>query len=340
MVIGGSTWLGFDSALNIAEEATFGTVNSTPAEGLKFTSESLKETIDEVLIPTINTTRQYLDRFQANVSVEGSLEYPFHHTDGILFFKHAMGGTVTTAVISAGVSFAHTFTPGDSLDFGTETSLSITLRRGDNYYREYGGCRVNSYTLAGAMGETLNVTAEILGQKSASPTTVGAINFTEGIPFTFKDAKFYEADSIGSLTITSGEQYITNFELTINNNITNDELVRSLGTNTVMDLPPNALKDVTLNVTQRFDTNTAYNYYLTGTARAVMIVVNSGVTITGGDATTYSMRFSLPKCYYNEDGANVGGPGVLTQVIPFRAVSDSVTGFDIQAVLNNGTASY
>lgn len=342
MVIGGSTKLGYQSAINYAEEATFGTVISTPAGSIKFNNESMKTNIEEILIPTIHTNRDHLDRMQGNVSVEGSIEYPLHHTDGILFLKHAVGGTVTSSLIGTAGAYAHIFDPtGGSLSFGTETSLSLLMRRGDGHYWQYGGNRVNSYTISGNIGETIQVTVDLVGAVSSNAlTTIGAVSFSELMPFTFKDAKFYDAASIGALTTTSGEQYITNFEFTVGNNLASDDNVRSLGTNTVMDLPPNANRDVTLNVTQRFDTSTAYGYFSSGTARAVMIVLDNGVTISGSGGSTYSMRIVLPKVYLNDAHPNVGGPGVLTYTLPFRAVADSLTGYDFRVTLDNAVASY
>ena len=97
MAIGAEARLGFDSAIGLAEETTYGTAVTTAAQFIKFTSESMKENVTEVLIPTINTQRSYIDRFLANVEVGGSIEFPFHPIDGIKFLKHAMGGTITAA---------------------------------------------------------------------------------------------------------------------------------------------------------------------------------------------------------------------------------------------------
>ena len=347
MTIGADARLGYDSALGIADESTYGTANTSAALGgfIKFNSEGLKENITEVLIPTINTTRAYIDRFQANVEVSGPVEYPLHHTDGLKFIKHVMGGTITTATNGVNLSYTHNIIPDDNLtpiaNIVTATSLTIAVRRGSDQNRQYAGIKVNQMTISGKIGQTVQCTVDLIGQKSATIATISANSptFTAGLPFTFKDVHFYEAASIGALTTTSGEQMITGFDLVVNNNIAAGDEVRRLGTNTVALLPPGGMKDITLNVMQRNDTTTALNNFLNGTPSAILIVMDNGVTIGAAGSSTYSMRIELPKCYYNENESNVGGAGILTKTIPLRCISDSTTGNDITIRITNNSVT-
>jgi hypothetical protein len=322
-------------------EPTFGAGTATATNFIEFNSESMKISQDEILITGINTTRTYYKRTYGNKSVGGTIEYPLSPEDGIGLIKHTLGGTATVSTIGAGLAYNHTLTPGDNNSWpGSQASLRFSIRKGADHIMDYYGCRINSLTLKAAINQPIIASVEFVGKDTTAGVAVTPA-YTALIPFIFVDGSFLEGNTTTALTTTSGLQYVTGFELKITNNLVSDDNVRSLGSRTVMDLPPNNFRDVTLNITQRFDTTTAITNWMTANERMVQIRLDSGVTI-GAAGTNYSMIINLPKVYYNGEQPVVGGPGVLTYTIPMRAIASSATstGYDIQIQVTNLTANY
>jgi hypothetical protein len=341
MVIGGEVRLGFDSYVGYQPEPTFGAGTATATNFIEFNSANIKAAQDEILISGINTTRTYFKRTYGNKSVAGPIEYPLSPEDGIGLIKHALGGTSTVSTIGANLAFNHTFTPGDNNSWpGSQASLRVSIRKGENHVFDYFGCRVNRWTLRAAINQPVISTMEFV----AKDMSVGAAvtpAYTSLIPFIFVDGSYLEGNTTTALTTTSGLQYITGFELVVDNGLVSDDNVRSLGSRTVMDLPPGNFRNVTLNITQRFDTTTALTNWLTAAQRMVQIRLDTGVTI-GAAGTNYAMIIDLPKVYYNGDDPIIPGPGVLTYTIPLRAIGNAVTSaaYDIQVQVTNLTTGY
>ena len=106
-------------------------------------------------------------------------------------------------------------------------------------------------------------------------------------------------------------------------------------------LPP---KDRTLGLTltQRYDTTTAWNRQLNASAMAIIITMDTGLTITALAPFTYKLQCDLPKVFYDTGGPpEVSDSGILTHELSIIPVLDTINaGKDIVFSLWNTTTSY
>jgi hypothetical protein len=336
--------MGYNGVLAIAKETTFGTF-VTGTTWVEFNSESLKYNIEEVKIETINTLRSTTRILQGNISVDGSIEAPLNlAADSNLFIvKSVMGGTVSSAVASTG-SYLHTFTVGD-LENNRATSssnhmksLSISVRPGEaamttwNFY----GCRVNSWTLKAETGSPVLWTAEIVGKGCSTGATIPAAVFSDVNPCMFNGVYLCAGTTLGACTTTS-QEYVKSLEVSIKNNLVTDQ--RVLGDDEVVGLPAGK-REITLKVSQIFDTITAYNRYIQATDTAFKIVIDSLVTM-GADLTTYAMDIYLPRCRLSSPFTPaVGDSGPIMQELEYKCLYATEKAYDMAIAVRNKTASY
>ena len=344
MTIGdGAPYLGYDSAIGVAEETAYGTFKTSTAF-IEFNTEAMKQEREEMKLASINTTRDYTKRLIMNETVSGSIEAPFNAAEDAmaLIVKQAMGGTSTVNTIAAG-AVEHTFLAGDmESNKGTSTAtdikgLSVAVRRGGaratNNTFNYAGCRVNTLTIKGEVGSPVLLTAELIGQTASMSATIPTVSFSNVLPLNFVGISITSGDSITNLSV----EYFTSFEFVLTNNLSDQ---RRLGSRSVSTLPP-VMRDISLTLGQRFDTITAYERFKTNTLTAIKIVCDSATTITAG-GTTYAMWIDLPECFLNSNEPEVGGPDPLTHELNFTAMfaDYTATSYANNITIRNATANY
>ena len=344
--------VGVSALLGIAQETTLGTF-VTATTYLPFVSESLNYTREKILVDELTGTRNSQRQFQGVAKVEGSVELYFNPQSDFCVFllKHAMGGTVasTTTPTTTSTGRIHTLNEGDmdnndsSVSASDTPSLSLWVRRGQTNTGAWGffGCRVNQLTLSGEIGQPVKMTAEIVGI-SASLTSYAppSVGFPSNTPVIFNGVSIREAGTIGSAPSATADIF-QSFEFTINNNLQSDDSSYALGTHTMMTLPP-ARRDVTLKLSQRFDTQTAWQKFVDNTVSAIDILLDTPNTMTAdAGATTYSARVRLQTCVWESAQPNVGDPGIITHEINAKAYqADTSTNYAVQMVVTNITNGY
>ena len=115
MAVGDGTRLGYDSCIGIAEETTFG-AKVDSFSYIEFNTESLKRNREERKLESINKSRDFIKRIQLNETIEGSLEVDLNPAAdaAVYLMKQAMGGTVSSAVVTAGaLQYLHTLNGGN-----------------------------------------------------------------------------------------------------------------------------------------------------------------------------------------------------------------------------------
>ena len=332
---------GWQSIIGVEPQLT-STLFVTSTNFLAFNSESMKKEIEEVKLPHLRNSRDYHRRVMTSENVGGSIEADLDaSSDAVMYLlKSGMGGTVSTAVVSAAVSFTHTFSPGDMETNGASAgsalmrAVSIAVRKGSTNTFDNSFCRVNSFTIAAEAGGVATVAFELLGQSQTASLTMGAgaVSFSTVTPVVFDGITILTGDSITNI---SAEAF-TNFEFTVNNNL--DDSQRQLGSRNRKQIPV-GMREVTLTLGQRFDTLTSFNRFIQNTATAIQIKLDSQQTITGGE-TTYSMYIDVPQSYFNSNQVEVGSPDVLMYECNVAAIHDSEQSYVCRLRVTNGTTTY
>lgn len=334
----GTPFLGYDSYVGIAQETTFGTL-VTATSFIEFTSEGFKKEREEQRREELNTTRDFTRRMTGNETVSGALEAPLNIAEdaAVWIIKQAMGGTISSATITAGVEFAHTVNVGDMENNKSTNgaaavkSLTFQIRRGSTNQWSYRGNRVNSLTIKGEVGSPITFSIEAMGQYGTTSSDSITASFSNINPLNFTGVTFKTGDSITNV----GTEYITGFEFTLANNL---QELRNLGSANIYSLPPGR-RDIKLKLTQQFDTLTAYNRFIQNTKTSIQILMDTGVTI-GAGSSTYSMFINMPACYFNNVTPQAGSIEAISQEIDVSCIKDTTTSYVCLMQINNATSDY
>jgi len=344
MAIGDGCYSSLDSKIAVGQETTFGTAANEPTNGyLEFISESIKTERDDRRLDMISSSRAYRQHVKLAKTVAGSIE-AYANPDSKPFgmiLQNALGGTVTSAVLSAAVSWNHTFYAGDmesnksSAGASDVKSLTFNVQRGSTNTWQYTGGRVNTLELSAERGELAQFTAE-MEFKDATGTGISfqttTATYPEVVPFTFVDGTFSYGDSIGNLSAET----IQTINLTLNNNLKTD--IGKIGSE-VRDKIPVGRREINLAWTMRFDTTTSYDRWINHTRGAVRLLFQAG-TITGSDQV-YQMQIDVPNVRTKAQEPDVSGDEVLSINVEAMAIIDnSASGYDIQATMRNTIDDY
>ena len=342
MAIGDGYQHNYKSALGLAKETTWGTF-VTASTFIEFDSESLKRAIPIEKINAVNSERSPVKFYLSNETVSGGIEGPVNVAADafVMLLKNALGGTCASTALSAG-AYSHVLYVGDqesnaNTSTATDTKgLSFEVRRGANHVWRISGGRVNKMSIKGEIGQPIKFSAEIVA-KTASLTTAlsTTVVYTDATPQLWTQVVITDAASVGA--IPGSAQTYQNFEVNIDNKLMTD--MRNLGSRQISALPIGGF-DVSMKLTQRFDTSTSHDYWLAETPRSFRIAV-TGATI-GAQSPQYLLQIDLPKCVLAYDHPTVNGrEGVLTHELPYMCLRDNTTtGYEIRATVQNATASY
>ena len=335
--------MGYESVLALAPEVAFGTF-VTGTSFCEFNTESLNHTRENIKIESINGLRDYTKVVKGNVTIDGSIEAPLNLGSDFFcqIFKQAMGGTCSS-VVASGSSYTHTFAAGDmELNVGTAASefksVSLAIRPGAGWSTasdtwNFYGCRVNQLTLKCEPGAPVNWTAEIIGKGCSLSATIPTAAYSDLTPVMFTGVSI----SSGNTSSSQAVEYAKSFELTINNNLNTDH--RVLGSAEVAQLPP-VKRDVTLKITQVFDTISAYQKYIDLTQTYFIIGIDQEQRVASASTGTYKMVITLPNCKLSPNMPKVDGPGPIIQELEYTAYYASTQSYALLATVRNLTSSY
>ena len=332
MAIGSGTVLGFNSRLAFGNETTWGTI-ATATHFMEFRSCSLRKNIVNEKIESLGTGRAIGRRVQKEVTVEGTIAHDLHPVDAIFLLKHAMMGSVTSLLAGTSDSWNHTFSVGDLSDI-TQQGITFEVQPDANTTTAwiFHGCRVNSYKISAEIGQPVHCEVNVIGKDATLGTfATTTVAYSSVRPFLFQDGTFSYGDTLGNLTTEN----IIAFEMTIENNLQNDEKARSIGDTALTNLPPGR-RNVMLSITQRFDTTTAWERFIQNTQGAVRLFLDTGQTIGSIDSpsTSYSMHIDFPQVFYNSAQPEIPDSGILVQEIEIDTIADTITGSGVELIVS------
>lgn len=349
MAIGDSAFFGYNAFVSIDLETAYGT-KTDGQSFLEFNSESMKVDIERKNLEVITSGRNYRKTVSLNKSVAGSIEGPANvASDAFMYIMRcALGGTVASTVIGATNAYGHVMYEGDlenTKSSGTADNVAgfcMQVKKGaqaagSGTTWDFVGCRPNTFTLKAEQGDLVYFTAEIIGKGGSATTSTPTASYADAVPLDFSGVKIEMGVSIGaSLT----ERYFQSFELSVNNNLSGDAIARRLGSDELQILPA-GMRDITLKLTQRYDTTTAYDEWLANTVTAIQITL-AGPSCPAAGESSYSMIIKLPDCYIESTPLpEIGGPDVVSHELNYRAImQNTTTGYGIQILANNLTTGY
>jgi hypothetical protein len=342
MALGAGQELGYSSWLGVAEESAWGT-HMTATNFLEFNSESLNKKKEGKIIESMGSTgRNPLKRYLGNTEVNGTVECFLNIFEPAIcqIINNCFGGTITSSG-DATNGFNHIVAQGNMVS-GT-SSLSFTKRVGSNLIWQFDGCRVNSLTLKGEIGEPLQLTGEIIGKDATVCTDSVTVVLDANNPLLWSGINFEVAETTTSLDGSTGAEIIEGFEFTYSNGLISDSNARALGSD-VLSILPVGRATASLKITQRFEgTLTSHDRAFNLTKQCVRISMDSGVTLGSEvSGTTGSLMITFPDAYMETENVipSTDGPGLIMSEFVWVPLQPTSAVDYVSVEYNNNTASF
>jgi hypothetical protein len=364
MAVGQGDLLNALSYLVVGRETTLNTYN-TCTGGLDFLSSTVKTQKDSRILEQIESSRTYSKRLHLSKAIGGDVEFYFRPDETACMFmlQNAFGGTVTSATATGettgGGAFEHVFEVGNFDQ--SYPSMCLNIRKGPSSggkVFQYSGVKTNELTIQGAVDEPLMMAANLVCMDSTQNTNnlESILTATSNPIMSFVEGRISVETSFASLTSTSF-WHVQSFECKINNNLKTGNESRRIGSDILAVLPA-GVQTYELSATIRFDTTTAFDAMIAGTAirfdtttafdamiagteLAAEIVYQQATTLSGS-ALNKGLTLEFQKLYIKDAGdPEISGPdGILTSNVTFDVLRDeSASGYAMRATLINEIAN-
>lgn len=302
---------GLDAQIGLAKESTYGTFVA-PTRFYEFNSESIVPAVQKLYSMPLGTGRfQRTSRRRTFVTGAGGNIEIDAVTRGIGLLLELMFGEVATAQVASTDEYTHTFTP--SLDGKRGLSATVQVGRPStdatvNPFSYVGG-KVTGWTMSAALNEILKIQTTWDFMNQATDEALATPSYaTDPEPFTFLD---------GTLSIdSSAVGTIKGVSLTMAEAM--DTARRYFG-----NLKGEPLANGELAFTGQFDSEfndmDAHDAWVAGTE-----IVDLDLTFTGplipGETNPFKLVVTIPSLEYTGSAPQVGGPEIVQQNLPFKAL--------------------
>lgn len=300
---------GSNAHLGISFQSSFGTSNTTSMHWFPIISETLTESIPEVM-----SEAQYA-RFEEGPSYRGMTTYEgdvsFESNPVLLgkLLKAWFGQASSTLVTS---HYSHTFVPVTE-DFCNKAGVppcTIEVYRDAGSAHLFSDMLLNQLVIEIAHGAIVKCTGSFIGAnraKSAKSTP----SYLSGSDYTFDQTSIEWAgsanDTVQTLTVT------------MNNAL---EATGTLNTTRRPSrIKRNGNRTIEIAGTMLFENDTEYDKYLASTGNQIVTTL-TGQSVSSGYNASLTMDF--PSVRYNDFPVNISGPGLIS--VSFTAKAKYHTG--------------
>jgi hypothetical protein len=281
--------------IGIIPELTFGNTPVSPQlTAQRFAEANFTNAKQELLDESKTASRQYSYTKVGNTSITGSISSPFAHNNFDTLLESL---------------FYNSWNNNQLILGNTVKSFTLEEAQADaSVFRSFRGCIVNSFTLSSPVEGLTTASFSINGLNETVATSsidISGVYTPQAVREPFL--------SCGG-TISEGGSpiaYVTNLELTVNNNISP---VYAWGECSTSDLIPGKV-DVTFSLTCFIPNATLYNKFLNNTGSSLEFTLSDG---------SNNITFLLPNIKYTSADLPVAsGSGLRAIQLAGRALFDS-----------------
>lgn len=303
-------------------KGTPATIGAAGVDVVPFTGGSIQPARSIANLSETDSSRDQGVAYVENYGVEGNPEF-YVRDANIHHALEAVLGTIGTA--GAPSDYTHTLTPANSLPYYTfYREIDGTL------FEQFDDCQVSEATFSADAGSPLTCQLNVLGLQAtrlaAQPASLPAV--ASGAVYNYNEAAVTLAGS--------GTSLVSSFELTISNNVTQQQTDDAR----FYDVVPGQ-RQVSLGFTLIFETLAEYNRFhyggTAGTAQSATLAETAAV-FTFTKSATREISFTLPSIAYQELPVDPD-PGGDPIEVAVRAVAQRGASPVVTAVVKNGIAT-
>ena len=306
---------GLATQFGIKLETTYG----TPVTVDKFTymnSESMKADVGKIESPFLGGLTLRTSQVSTYTSGGmGDIEFPYFNKGMGTLLKAALG-TAVVAQVGATAEYTHTFTP-DTTNGKVGTSATIQVLKPNTK-----GSLVNPFTFEGATCTSFEISVPEKGllvlktswvcEDVSVATALASASYATGL----------EMFNWANMTVTFAASAVFLKSFSIKGGWSYDTERRGLSQTLRKEPIPNASPGLSITGTMagEFEDLTIYNAFKAGTQGALVFTANGSTIPTTGNP--FSVIITCPAVEFTGDTPTVGGPGILEQPAPFRALDN------------------
>lgn len=318
------------SHVGLAKETTFGTAVAS-TDYVKFASESLNETIEQVKSDILNGIVDEAPYYEGMHNISGDIQFDVGPVIVGHFLRGALGAPVTTQPDSVGnpTVYQHVFTPVQS-NFANVCALppyTFEVNRDLSQAFQYAGSVINELDFNfGTDKKIMNCKAAIIAKALAliSKTTP---SFPVVDAFTWNQAviNFNGSANTNFSTLEFGVKNALEARPTLD------------GTRNINRIMRNGKRTFPIKFTLELQDMTEYNLFKAQNEIALNIAL-TGAVISG----TYNHKITIdvPKFHFNAFPINVSGAGVITAQVDGWSEYDPTNLYAMKVTLINNKSSY
>ncbi len=303
---------GVDAQFGFKTESVWGTP-VTVDRFLEFESESVKANVANVDSKGLgqgrylrtNRTKRYTK------DAGGSITFPVMNKGMGLLFQHMLGAVSTAVDTPVAGANQHTFTGGSAGKAGLSATVQVGKPDITGTVRPFtlAGGKIVTWELKCALDEGLVASTDWDFKSIVTATALASKSFASGAEqFIFTE---------GALTLGGGAKSVRSFSLKKTEPLKTDR--RFIG-NSKLEQLVNGMADISGQLECEFEDLDDYAAIVAGTQAALVLTFTTASFITG--TTPSVLTITVPKIEFMGDTPVVGGPDVLMQPLPFRALYD------------------
>lgn len=327
----------FLSDIAFAEEATAGTVETTPDVYDFMTDDPAINPVQTVIkLPTIQTREQRRST-AGDYHMEGNVPM-FVDPEGALGFILECGiGASTSAQQGATSAYKHTWQPDDTLK-----TLTTWLKRGGNQQIKIPYTLVNTINFKQGLNEVLMMNVGIIGQKDQIADDFGDASYSTVTPFRSQDLTV----SIAGSDAAQAAQ-VHNVDLTIDNGFNIQDCMVFGSRHYAAHV--GGKRKVSGSFDMWFDSDVEYERFWGDAATpatdpeteitATTLQFNWDTGIEADTGYNYELDIAMDEVIYESTKVSIGG-GRVKQTVDFFAEYDATATNEIEFYLVNTVVSY
>jgi len=318
---------GMEGHLGIGFQSSYGTAMTTSYHWFPFISETLNESIPDLVSESIRGRMEEGESFEGYHEIAGDVVVEAHPILIGKLFK-AWCHTTSYAATLVASHYTHEFMPAP-VDFDALAAvppMTIEVYRDAGSAHQYYDMCLNTLALEIAHGSIIKATAGLIGGSFAKAAKKSS-SYLTGSEFTWDQASI----QIGGTAVDE----LSTITVTLNNNL---EAKGTLdGTKLPNRIKRAGFRTIELAGTMLFVNDTEFDIYLNQTRQEFIITVTGQAVSSGYNA---SLEIALPSVFYTAFPPNIAGPGLIESSLTGKAKYNADSGTIGRFTVVNTLATY
>jgi hypothetical protein len=270
---------------------------------------------------------------KGRMHVEGTLNFDCIPDEALGICLAMVAGSNNT--VSGNVSTGYTHTYNFWSACSEMVSVGVTFQKlvggcTSAILADYIGCFANTFEMTIPEDGIITYSVNSMGVKNTfAGSSLSSPSYSNKNPFEGWMAKLSVGTVIGSVSAIS----IKSAKITIANNLQMITDHNASNQYPTTFLPSTRTVNLEFEISQE-DNLTFYNYFVNDTENAVQLEITHP-QLAGSASGVYSIIFKLPKVTWLGDEPTINSADVIAGSYKLQALKDSITGYDIQAVIVN-----